>query len=195
MTPRRTGFSLTEMLIAIAIVALIALMAGPALFKLAPVQRLRGEAQNVAAFMRQARLKAANNQKPVRVTLACLSQNPPAPPPCRLFMQTATYERGDPDTADDDEVVWPMGADMTRHELARQVSVVPGSSKGDGVDADNSPNMPWVIFMPNGRTFSYPKPFLIRLYASDLPVGPDRRGWELGVDSGSGQADLRPINW
>jgi prepilin-type N-terminal cleavage/methylation domain-containing protein len=173
---RRPGFSLTEVLVVAAVVALLAMLAIPALSRLPPAQRMRGEAQNAAAFARQARLKAASSQKPVRVVLEC---PPDRAAPCRLTMEAAVYSLGQVT----DWVRVPNGG----REMARQISARPAAAPPYKGDSDRArEGVFWAIFMPNGRIFSFPSPFDLVFNADDL------RGnwpnWRLTVDRGSGRA-------
>ena len=189
------GFSMMEMIVVVAIVAIIALMAGPAISRLVPVQRLRGEAQNMGTFMRQARLKAASNQKPVRVSLECPGERGLNPqPPCRLAMTMARYD-GNGEVVDWDPVP------NFGHELTRQVfAIIPDSTalKDDSGGKTPEPDrMFWMIFMPSGRAFSWPRPFSLAFYADDLrgAGGSARRpGWLMEVDNNSGRVSLNPCS-
>jgi len=62
--PRSTGFSLLELLVALAIAALIAAVTLPAL-RPSPVAELRSSAQLVAAELRQTRLDAMDSGRPL----------------------------------------------------------------------------------------------------------------------------------
>jgi type II secretory pathway pseudopilin PulG len=186
---------MTEMLVVIAVVAILALMAVPALTRLVPVQRVRSESQSVATFMRQARLTAANTQKPVRVTLFCPAARAAGAPPCRLFMQTASYDFSVPGGLVNWRPEQPPG-----HEMARQVfperARVSGSNTplytytDDGGGTGTPSGMFWAIFMPNGRVFSNPRPFALNFHADDLGGRDGPNWWLLEVDNGTGRAAL-----
>ena len=181
--PLRAGFSMMEMVVVVAIIALMALMAGPAITRLVPMQRLRGEAQNVATLLRQARLKAANAQKPTRVVLDCSGLSAAPPQPCWTLLETAKYEHG--------QVTDWTRADSGRRDLdyrARAAWQDPGAG-GDGLIT--RPGVSWIIFMPSGRAYSNPRPFDLVFSATDLS-GPRRTGWRLAVSSDSGRATLNP---
>ena len=187
---KKRGFSLLEMLVVIAVIAVMAMMAGPALYRLVPIQRLRGETQNIAAFMRQARLKAASSQKPVRVVLNCAGR---PGRPCRLDMAAPIYEEDNGKV----EVVGWAGIPDSGHELARQVFArseeAPPTGFPDGVY--------WIIFMPSGRTFSFScpqpnppclQPYSLDFHADDLR-GRNGPGWRLAVENASGRVAFTPI--
>jgi prepilin-type N-terminal cleavage/methylation domain-containing protein len=184
MAVKKTGFSMVELIIVVAIVAIMAMMAGPALARLLPVQRLRGETQNMAAFMRQARLKAANDQKPVRVSLECPAPPRPSNLSCQLNMEAAIYVQG--------SVAGWNRVPTSGHELTRQVFASPSVAPLTGDGKTTPDNVYWIIFMPNGRAFSWPRPFMLDFHADDLrgAAGP---GWRLAVSNESGRAIVNPI--
>ena len=198
---RRAGFSMVEMIVVVAIVAIIAMVAVPALTRIVPVQRLRGEVQNVAAFLRQARLKAANTQKPVRVSLVCPGREGASPDPCRLTLETANYSLG--------QVTGWTAVPNSGHEMAPKVFVAQTlPERWKDLDGDGKVNslqttpegVVWVIFMPSGRGFSFPKSatnreFELDFHAEDLRgSGGDIAnwpGWQLAVSNDTGRTELR----
>jgi len=186
---RQTGFTLTEALIVVAIIAIVATMGLPLLARLAPVQRLKSEAENMAAFMQEARVKAASTQRPIRVGLRCPDRET-SEEPCRLKMQTAEY-------TDQGEIHdWmPNNPDHYAHQLARQVFAIPaktGDDKGDDSGGLTPLGWVWIIFMPNGKTLSSPQPFELHFHADDLG-GKNGRTWALEVNENSGRSTLTLI--
>jgi type II secretory pathway pseudopilin PulG len=173
------------MMVVVGVVAILALMSGPALARLAPYQRLRGEVQGAATFLRQARLKAAGGQKPVRVTLDCSGVISAPPRPCRTLLETANYDQG--------QVVSWTEAAGTRHELSPRVRIAraPGALDGDGLATDRKDGVSWMVFMPSGRAYSDPRPFALDFSATDM-AGPNRTAWRLTVNNDSGRVGLSP---
>ncbi len=68
---RKKGFTMLEMMVVIAIFSILALMAIPLTITLIPNAKVRSEAMNMATIMRQARLRAANTQRPTRILVDC----------------------------------------------------------------------------------------------------------------------------
>ena len=185
MTSYPRAFTLMELLMVIAILAVLATLGIPLMAKQVSVQRLRGEAQNVASFMRQARLMTANTKKPVRVSLQCPVERKPEAKPCRLNMETANYIINNDDGKV--EVDGWTKAPNSPHELARVVFAYVDEEAEHG-DVETPHGWFWIIFMPGGRslTYSFPNPFKLDFRADDLSGGPF---WRLIVNS-SGQTTL-----
>ena len=178
------GFSAVELLVVLAVVGILALTAGPALTRLVPRQQVRGEAWNVAAVMRQARLKAAATQKPIRVVLDCSGLKATRPQACSLSLQSAIYDQGA-------VTGWLDISGRTLNERVTAVKTAPGPAP----DGETTPpdDLAWLIFMPSGRAFSNPRPFDIFFHSRGLPRNP-RPGWRLKVNNDSGRAALAGHN-
>lgn len=70
--PRRAGFTLTELLVIMALIAIVATLAGPNLLRLVQRSKLQGMVQQTAALVRLARAEAIRQNVPtvVRADLA-----------------------------------------------------------------------------------------------------------------------------
>ena len=145
------GFTLVEFIIVLAIAAILAIIAVPALFSIVPSAQARASARNAAGLMQQGRILAENSQKPARVVLAdCRGPLASAPHPCRnralepgvfnAFLETAAFD----DSGAFDE--WaPVGGESLR-ALARGVSVTATAPPVAG----NPNGVFWAVFMPSG---------------------------------------------
>lgn len=180
----RQGFSMIELMVVVAVIAILAMMAGPALMTLVPYQRARTEARHAATIMQQARLKAANTQRPVRVVLDCSRNDEP----CTFITQTAIYHLG--------AVTGWDQVGSTRHEMHRRVEVElvyaaeddEGNTIGDG--GTTREGLYWAIFMPSSRVFSTPRPFTLYFMAEEFATREYRPGWLLSVHASSGRTTI-----
>ncbi len=178
------GFTFMEVMVVVAVIGILAMMAVPAIMSLAPYQRARGEAQHAAVIMQQARLKAANTQKPMRVVVNC-AKHVATGEPCVLLLQSAIYDLG--------QVSGWTDIAGTRHEVHPKVDVLPiedpgapGAHDGDAKLAD----VYWTIFMPSSRVFSDPRPSNLFFGATEFKTNTPWRGWILSVNSASGRTTL-----
>ena len=62
-----------ELILVIFLITLLSAMAFPNLKGILPSSRLNTESRRLTSFLRQARLKAANTQKAVRVSINCIA--------------------------------------------------------------------------------------------------------------------------
>ena len=168
----------------IAILAILALIAVPSLFQIIPYNRVRLEAFNAATVMRQARLKAANTQRPTRVVLDCREHYQGKNTPCFFQQQSATFVNG----------VFRDWVDIpgTRHLFHPRVGVrvVEGNKADKPLEA-----AVWAVFTPASQVFSYfdtlsSKPPFELLFTYDDFGTLDRATWSLTLNSSSGRATL-----
>jgi prepilin-type N-terminal cleavage/methylation domain len=172
----RPGFSMVELMVVVIVIAVLAMMAIPATMSIVPYARVRMEAQNAAAIMRQARLKAANTQRPTRVVLECFDHVGNANAPCIFSMQTATYTEGVLTGWDDVPV---GGMDM--------VYIVSPAVTAKAATGNTSASVFWVVFMPSSRAFASHVPYEIDF----TPTRAAAHGqWKLSVNSSSGRTTL-----
>ncbi|MDR0881990.1 MAG: prepilin-type N-terminal cleavage/methylation domain-containing protein, partial [Candidatus Adiutrix sp.] len=139
----RPGFTLMELIIAVAIMAVLAMMAVPALMSIVPRFELRAAAKSAQALLQQARLKAAHTNRPGRVVVDCRKHAADAKLPCLAYLETANFDatgalKPDPDT-------WSKVSGTAR-DLPRSVTVTAGA--GQPVVAAN---LFLAIYLPDGR--------------------------------------------
>ena len=174
------GFTLLELIVVVGVVAVLTLMAVPALMSIVPSAQLRGSARGLANLMQQARLLAENTQKPARLSLDCR----PAGTPCRVRLDTAVFK---PDGTLDS---WASVSGSGR-EMGRTVRVTADESNPPGgifsKVSDNPAGLFWAVFLPTGQVRASHDPLRLVFSAAGSGV----RRWELALNKASGRATLR----
>ena len=173
----KRGFSLIEMLVVVGIIAILSVMAVPALMVLVPTAQLRGSARSVVSLMQQGRLLAENTQKPARVALDC--RLPAASPLCQARLYSAAFN---PDGTLNS---WVEMAESGR-TLAQRV--IAEGDPGSDMVSGNPPGLFWAVFLPSGQMRGSHDPFRLLL---SRPGAASGRAWELAVSQGSGRATLK----
>ena len=157
----KKGISLIELMAVAAIVAILALIAVPALARITPYAELRGDARHVATLMRQARLKAANSHKPVRVVVDCSQGNA-----CVTRSYIAEFAApANVNQLGDSFTGWvDMSAGGDPYNLARTVTVSTASQGNtwEGKDLSGAgAGIFWAVFLPSSRMIASHKPFVL----------------------------------
>jgi prepilin-type N-terminal cleavage/methylation domain-containing protein len=177
----KAGFTILEILVTLGILAIILAIAYPVFNRYLPSARSRAAARELDSVMQKARLRAAINQRPVRVVINC-ERIPTVSKSCRVIFQTAVYTG----TAVTSWVDSPSDLRVL-HEKIEFVNGLPGNTFPP--DGDKSyPNIYWAIFMPNSQVFSDPRPFDVFLYYSGRS-GPDTPGWRIVLNNVSGRVN------
>lgn len=176
----RAGFSMVELMAVVIIVAVLAMVAVPLTLSALPYAQVRMEAQNAAAIMRQARLKAASTQRPTRVVLDCRDRISNVKNPCVFTMQTASYTEGV--LTGWDEV--GIGGMERRHPLNASVAV-------RATTVVKYAPVFWIIFMPSSRTYSSHSPYELEFVPEKFKENDPPQGlWTLSVNNSSGRTTL-----
>jgi prepilin-type N-terminal cleavage/methylation domain-containing protein len=182
----KPGFSLIELIVVITIIAILAALVVPNLMQQVPRSRLNTETQRFANFLRQARQKAANTQKPIRVAVNCIAHFAVSTdqPPCTAKMETAIFSDGVMDN-------WgPVREGFIEFKekinvQARTVKDVDGNwsqTPGSSIDDD----LIWVVFLPSGQVISsFGPPINISFWYESLAE--DKTSWEINLNSASGR--------
>ena len=181
------GLSLMELLVVVAVAAILAAVAVPALMSIVPTSQLRGSARSVVSLMQQARLLAENTQKPARVVLDCRA--PAGAPRCEARLYSAVFN---PDATLNRWAQVP-GAART---LAPRVTAAPRAGSVRTGFTPGAPANPdglfWAVFMPSGRlrqpAGASHDPFRLVFSRPGAP-----RTWELAVSQESGRASLNHL--
>jgi prepilin-type N-terminal cleavage/methylation domain-containing protein len=178
----RPGFSLFELIVVIFIIGLLAAMAIPSLKEVLPTSRLNAESRRLSAFLRQARLKSANTQKAVRVSINCMNHVYNFSRPCRAIMETAVYEGGIFDS-------WEQIRDG-RLDFNNVVNIKAANNAWSPINGSliNS-DLIWLIFTPSTRVMtSFGPPVNITMWYGDVPFG--GRTYDLTLNQASGRVTV-----
>lgn len=155
------GFSLVELLIVITVLAVLVMMAVPALSVLAPHFMVRSSAESLESLMQRARLTAANTQKPIRLALDCRNsgQRDIRFSTCTMLLYSANFDSaGHLDVANASRPPWTEIAG-TRREIQRRVTVSLADNSGGRLApqpvytelSDSGGYVYWMVFLPTGR--------------------------------------------
>jgi prepilin-type N-terminal cleavage/methylation domain-containing protein len=187
---KKAGFSLMELVVVIAIMGILIGLAVPSLMQQVPRSRLNTESQRMGTFLRQARLKAANTQKPIRVAINCIGHfaTPDDNIPCSAKMETAIYSDGVMDS-------WGPVRDGLI-ELNAKINIQartvrdPGTgnwSPTPGSSLNN--NLIWVVFLPSGQVLSsFGPPINISLWYET--IAEESASWEVNLNTASGRISI-----
>ncbi len=164
MRTLKTGITMLEILVVVAVVGILAAIAVPNLAQIIPYAELRNEARYLASAMREARLMAANTHKPTRVVVDCANS------PCVLRSYVALFED---DPANPGELGrfsrWAgTPSDGAERRLAASVNVgsTSGLNPGLGTTENAGDNIFWAVFLPEGRMIGSHVPFRLTLVSA-----------------------------
>lgn len=191
----RSGFSLIEMLVVVAFMAIILMMALPSLYVLAPNYMVRSSAAGLAMLMQRARLTANNTQKPIRVVLDCRGASQiTGNSSCLMAMYTANFDStGELDSSEP----WTLVRD-SRREVDQRVRVALSNVPGDPPRPTPTAVYPeisdsdgryayWAVFLPTGRVYISHDPMRLRFSGRDGGAGLR----EVSLNPYSGRATVR----
>lgn len=175
---RASGFSLIEMLVVIAFIAILAFMVSPAMGSLVPKYHLRSSAKSVNALMQQARMNAANTGRPTRAVVDCRDHINDSSKPCRTTLYAAVFK----DTGElDSWAILPGG----RNDIPVSVYIAPlaGATKV----ASSADHLYWTVFMPAGHVKASHSP--VGMVFSSSASGSSGT-WNLAISQSSGRSTL-----
>jgi prepilin-type N-terminal cleavage/methylation domain-containing protein len=172
------GFSLIELIVVVAIIAIFASLSLPAISRYVPDQRVKHEAENARAFFHKARELAANGQKPVRVSVNCRRLKVDG---CYLTLQRALFTGA----AVSD---WTQ-SNVKSVNLHPKVFLAPSKAEFASDGSGTTLSVYWAVFMPDGKVFSSPKPFdLFLSYGSAIEK--KTKGYKLIVSDIGGRVSV-----
>ncbi|MDR0356417.1 MAG: prepilin-type N-terminal cleavage/methylation domain-containing protein [Deltaproteobacteria bacterium] len=148
LSRRDRGFSLFELLTVIAVIALLTALCLPSFKTLIPSSRVNADAQKLASMMRQARTKAANAQKPVRLSINCVDHfNLSEKKACQARLDIAVFTEGVLSS-------WNRlpGPPINLYERV-SVKAVDGSDNPI-VGSRLNDDLVWFVFTPSSRVFT-----------------------------------------
>lgn len=146
----KSGLSMIELLIVVAIIALLGAVAVPQLLTLVPRYELRNSFKDTVTLMRRARLEASTSQRPVRVAIDCRNTSLP----CTIGMEMAVFRANVGPPASVTLTGWRL-VPGTRRNLPTHVIASSSQKKksiNDGTDMFSVPDSTYLaIFMPTAR--------------------------------------------
>lgn len=162
------GFTLMEVLVVVAFIAILLMMAVPALTSLTPPYMVRSSANSLATMMQKARLMANNTQKPIRVAVDCRSASQRNDSTsCLLTMSSANFT-----TAGELDVTAGAWAEVsqTRRGISNvvTVSLATDSPMPQAAFSPVIGNVYWAVFLPTGRVHASHDPMRLIFSATNL---------------------------
>ncbi|MDR1576633.1 MAG: prepilin-type N-terminal cleavage/methylation domain-containing protein [Deltaproteobacteria bacterium] len=176
---RHPGFTLMEMIVVIAVVAILVVISYPLLKASKPEYEARGAARQLEGMLQKAKLMAANHQRPIRIVINCL--RPSGADNCYVDLQEGVYT---------EDVVsgWEIRPEE-RLKLIPEIRLVKTVANALYDGQVSVPNIFWVIFMPANNIFSDPRGFELFLY-HQYQGQAEKNGWRLAINNVSGKIQL-----
>jgi prepilin-type N-terminal cleavage/methylation domain-containing protein len=179
---KSSGFSLLELIAAVAIIGILASICYAAMNRYVPGFRLRAEAKAIDSLFQKARLRAASSQKPVRVVINCTKN---VVDTCVANLEGANY----------------TGANVTswtnfssdRHEFSPYVMAVKETSASTFDGTSTFTNIFWAIFLPDSRVFSDPRPFSLFIYNDGDNLSQLTKGWRVSLSNDAGRVATEQV--
>lgn len=152
----RWGFTAIEIMVVVAVIAILLIMAVPALSMLAPQYTLGSSAKAVDSMAQNARLLAGNTQKPTRLVVDCRAGSQTDPNSrCTMRLYTANFT----DAGEIDLTTPWTEVPMMRRDVSNRVTV---TSAPATVVSGNPDNVYWVVFLPTGKASTSHDPMRLR---------------------------------
>jgi type II secretory pathway pseudopilin PulG len=172
-----------EMILVMFIIGLLSVLVVPNLMATLPASRLNADAQRIASFLRQARLKAANTQKPIRISINCINHFTMADrPPCTALMESAVFTDG---VMSD----WQTIRDG-RLEFKPTTNFISGNTPGaPAAGSLLDGNLIWLIYTPSSQIISsFGPPVVISIWYGDNILSGN--AYELTLNTASGRVTM-----
>jgi prepilin-type N-terminal cleavage/methylation domain-containing protein len=173
------GFSLLELIVGMAIIAILAGITYAALSRYIPTYRVRSEAKVYDGLLQKARLLAATSQKPVRVVLNCSKAVNDA---CLVSTQIASYTGA--------EVTDWLSVPNGDHEFHPNVMAAKTQNPSTYDGSASYAAIYWTIFMPDSRVYSDPRPFALFFHIAGSDTGQLTSGWQISVSNDAGRISI-----
>ncbi|MDR1577392.1 MAG: prepilin-type N-terminal cleavage/methylation domain-containing protein [Deltaproteobacteria bacterium] len=174
----QAGFSLMELLTIIIIMGVLVAISYPLMSSRAPDLASKSGARELETLLKKARIRAANQNRPLRVVINCARQG--GVDQCFLDLQSAVVK----DAGVTDWARIPGDHQLLDHAL----SIVKNKTSDQHDGKLSIQDIYWIIFLPSGRVFSDPKPLELFLYHSSQKQEL-KKGWRLTVDKETGRVE------
>jgi prepilin-type N-terminal cleavage/methylation domain-containing protein len=173
------GFTMTELLIIIIILGILAAVSYPLFKAYRPGLTAKGGARQVETLMAKARVRAFNQKKPIRVVINC--SHPGGFESCFMDLQSAAYNNHD--------VTGWLRQAGDHQVLDRNLMVAKLKSPSTHDGEVSVKDIYWAVFMPAGQVFSDPRPTSLLVY-HQTQKNPDKFGWKISVNNDTGRVAL-----
>jgi Tfp pilus assembly protein FimT len=171
----RAGFTLLEAVVVVGILAVLAFIIFPTMSRLRTDARVQTDARSLENSFQRARTMAAIVREPVRVVVDCAESRDDG---CASVIQTPVFNG---------MIVksWRSRLDLKR-PLKSTSRVVKASQRAGHDGYRPVKDVFWVIFLPDGRVFSDPKPFevMVRDRSGDAS---QPGGWRVSISADTGR--------
>lgn len=192
----RPGLTLVETMVVVAIMAILTMLVVPTTTGILPSFQLRSAARGTAVVMEQARLMAANYQKPVRVAIDCRDRGAggaavTSRQPCIATYYVAVFDQAREGAftgwrkvnSDGNRIVSPNPASGSRL-MGEYVNIQPAMEAASVSDTPDG--LFWAVFFPGGNLLSSHVPMALTYTAQG--VGGN---WRLSLNRTSGQVTVQ----
>ncbi|MDR0355943.1 MAG: prepilin-type N-terminal cleavage/methylation domain-containing protein [Deltaproteobacteria bacterium] len=177
------GFTLFELLVVIGLIGALAALSFSSFRNLLPQQTVRSEAERFFSLVDKAKTMAASGRLPVRAIIDCSSKGGVA---CAMTRQQAVVQNL--------KLVGWEKAGAPIQGLSPQVMVDNSLLTQTDFDGNRSiTGIYWVIFMPDGRVYSDPKPFDVFFFQRSQRDQKNQNpvpGWRMTINQDNGSINM-----
>lgn len=174
-----SGFSLSELMAVVVILAVLFLIAGPAVVSAVTSFELKRAASATSDLFYTGRMTAYNTKKPARAVINCSDRNFP----CRLSVYTAVFKY---DATTDETLLdsWSEIGDSIR-DFSSRVTVQ--AKTPNTVHPSNPDRVFWAVFYPSGQVVASHSPLNLVLDSNHINSG----DWEISLNQSTGHVSVQ----